>query len=143
MLSAAAEEVTSPISWPRALLELGEGRRGPGEGTVGVTERARRRSEREAGVGGERAPAAADPSCSLALPCAPAARCRLPVGPCSWGPTRALCPGGLARRAGPCPPASLAHGCLQIRAGGPGGTCVGWLGFCGGACPVLGATCGF
>lgn len=85
VLNAAVEEVTSPISWPRALLELGEGRRGPGEGTAGVTERARRRSEREAGVGGERATAAADPSWSQALPCVPAARCRLPVGPCSWG----------------------------------------------------------
>lgn len=89
MLSAALEEVISPISWPRALLELGEGRRGPGEGTAGVTERARRRSEREAGVGGERAPAAADPSCSRALPCAP-------VSPACWslllGPESGLVP---------------------------------------------------
>lgn len=53
MLSAAVEEVTSPVSWPRALLELGEGRRGPGVGTAGVTERAGRRSELEAGVGGD------------------------------------------------------------------------------------------
>lgn len=83
VLSTAVEEVTSPIPWPRALLELGEGRRGPGEGTAGVTEGARRRSKREAGVGGECAPAAADPRCSRALPCAPAAGCRLPAGPCS------------------------------------------------------------
>lgn len=83
VLSTAVEEVTSPIPWPRALLELGEGRRGPGEGTAGVTERARRRSKREAGVGGECAPAAADPRCSRALPCAPAAGCRLPAGPYS------------------------------------------------------------
>lgn len=130
-LRAAVEEVTSPISWPRALLELGEGRRGPGEGTAGVTERARRRSEREAGVGGERAPAASRPRCSRALPCAPAARCRLPAGPCSWGPVWALCPRGPARRAGPYQPASRAHGCRQVRAEGPGGTWVGWLGSCG------------
>lgn len=91
VLSAAVEEVTSPVPWPRALLELGEGRRGPGEGTARVTGRAGRRSELEAGVGGDLCSRSGG---STLLP-GPSLRPCSPLSPACW-------PLLLGARLGPC-----------------------------------------
>lgn len=108
VLSAAVEEVISLVSRPRALLELGEGRRGPGEGTAGVTERAGRRSELEAGVGGD--PRSGSRGPTVLCPQLPACWPLLP------GPTRAVRPGGQQERQG----RALLR--PRIQAGGAGGT---------------------
>lgn len=91
VLSSAVKEVTSPVPWPRALLELGEGRRGPGEGTARVTGRAGRRSELEAGVGGD--PCSGSGGSTL-FP-GPSLRPCSPLSPACW-------PLLLGARLGPC-----------------------------------------
>lgn len=143
VLSSAVKEVTSPVPWPRALLELGEGRRGPGEGTARVTGRAGRRSELEAGVGGD--PCSGSGASTL-FP-GPSLRPCSPLSPACW-------PLLLGARLGPCALAVQRAGQSRVplrpqhRAARRSELVVlvalrWWLSFCCEAGPVPGTTCEF
>lgn len=143
VLSSAVKEVTSPVPWPRALLELGEGRRGPGEGTARVTGRAGRRSELEAGVGGD--PCSGSGGSTL-FP-GPSLRPCSPLSPACW-------PLLLGARLGPCALAVQRAGQSRVplrpqhRAARRSELVVlvalrWWLSFCCEAGPVPGTTCEF